>query len=403
MAKPRTNYDAVQYWADSILTNERAPELIVNSIIVRNDTVYSFGTHYPMGKIFRWLDTGKVRRVVITSDFYPSRGFASTPTDQGNVESCAREAVRELRNVELEFAPLSGYQFKSGIPCLPKASDPALERPYIEVPRYFFAADPGPEPVKTNEGCIAGQVEEYSYQTDAHIFDPSDARPSDFLYIHRIGANYSSLKARRAANGVIVWVDETFNHWHRADLHREHPNAHVEVCKHCSSFADHHRTWSARYHGGYAAGERVKGFKLYTRMMETYGSEAGWREAYREEWRRVRNGRKYIEGWIERNFIPLSAVSTDADGIPILDSDGHAMRKDSEAYFRKLRERQRVQRRLQREAEDSARLRLRARRVLERRQRRRAETFFGRADRVANELRAMRLELAANTTDGRES
>lgn len=412
MAKPRTNYDAAQYWADSILTNEPAPALDVNSVQISRDAIYSFGHHYPMGKIFRNED-GSVRRVVLTSDYYPSRGFASTPTDQGNVHACAAEAVSKLRNVELEFAPLSDYKFKSGIPCKPKASDPPLERPYIEVPRVFHASDPGPEPVKTGEGCVAGTFEEYSYQSDRHVFldlaiDLPKAWEWTFARHYTIGADEQprvSIYKRTMHNGFIYhgvnqhsgpWGAPLDEQW--ADFQSTHPGAdvHYVQCEHCAAFDKLHARWHGLYHGAGYGNRRQQGWRLYCEMLETYGSVEDWREAYREEWRRVRNGRKYIEGWIERNFIPLTAVSHDSDGIPILDENGHAMRKDSEAYFKKQRRAERARRRLEREAEDNARLRRRARRVIERRERRRAETFIGRADRVANELRTLRLELESS-------
>jgi hypothetical protein len=426
MPKPRTNAETAQYWADSILASEPAPDLTVNSVIVSRDTVYSFGSHYPMGKIFRNED-GSVRRVVVTSDHYPHRGWAKTPEDQSAVESGAREACAKAK-VRLEFAPLSDYKLRpNGVRCKPKDSDPELAHPYITVPRPFVAANPGPEPVKSNEGCIAGKVEEYSYQVEASIFVDEtlgaqpDAhlvdrqlRPTDYVTWHRIGANYKSLRARRAANGFIYWgTNRSGSHWGQpqdeqwTEFESTHKGAdiHFKQCPHCEAFNDLHRGWSTRYHGGYRRDE--PGYALYAKCMDEYGSMEAWREAYREDWRRVVAGRKYIKAWTARNFIPLSAVSRDSDGIPILDENGHAMRKDSERYFKRQRELERAERRRQREREEQERIRRHARRLYERRQariqRRHEQSFIGTAERVANELRSIRLELAGNTTDERES
>lgn len=421
MAKPRTNYDAVQYWADSILEREPRASLDVNSIVIARDTVYSFGYHYPMGRIIR-DEKGRARRVVLNSDYYPSRGFASTPTDQGNTESAARNAVAKLRHkCRLEFKPLSGYKLTNGVACRPKPGDPEMTWPWMEVPRVFHASDPGPEPVKDPEGCIAGTYEEYGYQAEDMILLSDDARPWEWTVWHRYSSGERTTKypyVRRMHNGFIYWgLNHSRGPWGvREDedwtrFQSEHPGADIDFkqCPHCLAFERVLGDWGSKYHGGWARRWR-HGWKLYSEMIDTYGSVEGWRDAYRADWRRVVSTRKAIKAWIERNHMPLSAVDTDEHRIPILDADGYPLRKNSERYFREVRERDRQTRRHQREAEEQARIRRHAHRLYERRQsrvqRRRELSFEGTADRVARELRDLRMSLSGaldNPTTERES
>lgn len=412
LLKPRTNHDAAEWWAAHILLREQADlSRYVNSIEITRDAIYSFGHHYPMGRIVRDAE-GNVRRVVVTSASYPSRGFANTPGDQWAVIAAARDALTKLnrerpesKRVELEFLPLSshGLPHDGRIQVLPRPEDPEVPEVYISVIPTFHASDPGPEPIWTDEGCIAGRREEYSFECDdymtsnlhlqaddqAYTVDGySTPKPGDFLYRQSHGSIY----ALRARNGVIVWGRDRWGSSSERTSYKQ--------CPHCESFDAVHDRWRVQARGQWGMG-RFKGYEVYSEMIEAYGSVQGWAEARRANISWVRKQRKLRSEWIERNFIPLHAVSYDADGLPKLVDGRYAMRKDEEAYLKAQRERERRDRRAARQMAEREQMRQRIQKLMDRRARRKAETFFGRADRVANELAALRRELA--TTNELES
>lgn len=392
--KPLTNDAACEWWAMSICHDEPREHREVNSIEVAGDVIYSFGRHYPMGRIVR-NERGRVRRVVVTSSFYPSRGFGSTPTDQWSVKVYAEKYAAQV-GIEVEYLPLSGHGLGLGIPCLPKSSDP--EPPagaYTSIPPVFHASDPGPEPVRGTEGCIAGTFEEYSYQESGGVYDWNTPRLTAHIVNLHDGTKTDAegvvthlyrLRQYTWANGIIYHGAHRYEHrWERADDWTEFREQHrgvsmtYKACPHCERFEEIHELWSRRYHGEQRGRWGGRGWKLYSKMVDTYGSVEGWREARLEDFRQVRASRKARSDWEDRNFIQFEAVSRDRDGLPNI-VDGHALRKDSEAYFAKQRKREREQRRReaeleraerrrQREQEQRDRIRLRAQRALQRRQR----------------------------------
>jgi hypothetical protein len=380
MAKLRSNYDGARYWAESILEDAPRAYESVNSIIVRSDTVYSFGSHYPMGKIFRRED-GSVRRVVVTSSYFPVRGWANTPGDQDNVHSLAAEFCAKAK-IELESKPLSEH----GVPplrCIPKAGDP--EPPahsYTDIVPFFTAQNPGPEPVRTTEGCVAGTWEEYSYSEREFVFLDhtltSRVLPGDHP-IGLTGHDRRTLKVRRWYNGFIFRGAHQYGErgWPRERLdgleewRAEHPNVklHYVQCKHCADFDMRHANWRRLYNGDGWGRFGGRGWKLYREMMDTFGSEEAWREARLADYRRVRATRAERKAWEERNFIPYHQVDTDADGIIVLDPNGYVLRKNSERIFAAQRRREREAARLQRHREEQERVRRQAQRALARRER----------------------------------
>jgi hypothetical protein len=93
LRKPRSNADAASYWAEHLLLDTPCDYRNVNSICLSAGEIQSFGSHYPLAKCFR-RDDGTVRRVVLTTSYYPSKGFASTPSDQWNVKAAVRGGRR---------------------------------------------------------------------------------------------------------------------------------------------------------------------------------------------------------------------------------------------------------------------------------------------------------------------
>jgi hypothetical protein len=402
MAKPRTNAQAAEFWADHILSREPAPYTEVNSIIIEGDAIYSFGRHYPMGRIIRRED-GTVRRVVVTSSFYPSRGFADTPGDQSNVLMYARDACERAR-IKLERKPLSHYG-NERIPALPRPDDPEPEQyPRTEVPPLFTPwGDPGPEPVKDSVGCVAGVREEYEYQEERYLSPlfPEGVFPQDFTVWHRYplrdGDEGKSLYARRSHTGVIVWGEERSDWEHFNRLRTPIPtNVDYKQCPHCAAFDVVHDQWYVRMHGPRWGRGRDKGWALYSAMVHNYGSEEGWREARRQDVRRVREAKKVRAEWEERNLIPYDFIGRDADRIIILNDDGYARRIDGEAWRKRLRQQERARRQAERQQRETERMQRQIARLRERRERRKAKTFTGRAELVATNLARIADELSSD-------
>lgn len=427
--KPRTNDDAAWYWAQSMLADEPPSSIDVNSVGVgtrripygRAETgeqlwvshtrITSFGW-YPMGVIVRDPD-GRVVRVVTNRDQYPSKGYASTPTDQGSVDRWARDAVSELnrhrpksRRIKVEDIPLTGTHLyyhdgpNDHVPSIPREDDPKPPDYRREIPRVFRAPNPGPEPVDDGVGCIAGRVEWYEYedidwisgekelaaQDQAYVLasEPGGYRmpqPGDFI-IEYSSEYSSSLKAHRAGVDTITWVT---NDPHTA-RHDQGLTGTVKRCPHCERFDARHRDWKARMHGGYDSHwNKHKGYALRCELLGRYGDEEGWREEWRRQGKREYAARKARSEWVKRNFIPFESVGLDEWGIPRL-RDGYALRKDSDLYFACERAKARRERQRQRQAEAAARERERIEKFKERVRRARQDPFIVSAQNVANTL-----------------
>jgi hypothetical protein len=419
MAKPRTNDAACAYWAEGITSREPQPSLEVNSIIVRGDVVFSFGSHFPMGVILRRED-GRVRRVLVNADRWNrSGGFADTNGDLGNVLSYARMACTEA-GVPLHQVHLTEY---SGQPRVrPRDGDPEPPVPHLEVPTYFYASDPGPEPVDDGVGCLLGRTEAYEYQSDNYITSNLDLYADDQIYAGVVtdpllGSPRSlvagtwlyresggSIYSKRMHLGRIVWgarSQEWEAKW-RDKLELESGDTYKQ-CPHCAAFAKVHEAWYVRMHGRRYGRGHGRGYKLYAAMIEEHGDEQGWREARREDWRRVRDGRKALAEWSFRNHIPLAAVPlTRVSGHLIrtgYDFDGYPYRKDEAAYFREHRKAERAKRRREREREERVRLDRQVERFARGIRARRRQNFIEVAADVTNELVRIREAIDARTTD----
>jgi hypothetical protein len=94
------------------------------------------------------------------------------------------------------------------------------------------------------------------------------------------------------------------------------------------------------------------------------------------------------EAWRARNFIPFSALPTKR-GVPRLDADGFPLRKDSEAYFQRERERARRERQARRDHERRERERRQVERFIKSYRRRRRPTFEQIAGDVAQTIQTI--------------
>jgi uncharacterized C2H2 Zn-finger protein len=350
---PRTNAEAAEYWADGILAREEMPSLSVNSVLLRGDTIYSFGTHFPMAKMVR-DSRGRVRRVVLNSDNYPARGWANTGWDQSNVKRAVEDRVERARHkVIIDRLPLSEYGIR------PLRMRPALDDiepdpyPQAEVPVYFEAWNPGPEPVDDGEGCVAGTREPHTF-SDTMFVSEDELREDD----ERLGGDFDSpslgtrIYVRRTTEGFVEYSREHPNHWDQERAKKQEPRVELRQCPHCVAFFSRHRAWNIQMNGGHdwvnGRYRRIPGFKRHQELRAKFGGEQGWRTARREDFRRVRRLRKLREEWEARNYCTLSEAPTDRHGIVKLDADGFVPRRPVE----RVRERRAIERRkLQRKRE----------------------------------------------------
>jgi hypothetical protein len=405
LRKPRSNADAASYWAEHLLLDTPCDYRNVNSICLSAGEIQSFGSHYPLAKCFR-RDDGTVRRVVLTTSYYPSKGFASTPSDQWNVKAAVQEAVargqRAGLKIQLDYAPLSHYGAER-IPVRPRADDPEPPEWYrTEVPALFTPSwrRPGPEPVKPEEGCIAHTREEYSYQSESYVLLDSDLRPNDFTVWHRYrDGEQKSLYVRRWHNGVLAWGDkaQSYDYFGYDDPQRSKVD--YIQCPHCAAFDKEYEEWRHLSHGPPWGRGRGKGWVEYDEQIALYGSLDGWREARRQDVKRVRDGRKARKEWEERNRVPYDRVGRDCDRIPIVDEKGYARRLDHDAYLKHQNARKRDEQRLHREALEAQKIERGAARLRARRERIRAQRFEVRAAKTAAELARIADELASPTTE----
>jgi hypothetical protein len=344
--QPRTNEEAAEYWADGILARESMGYLTVNSVILRDDTIYSFGTHYPMAKIIR-DSQGRARRVVLNSDRYPSRGFANTPWDQSNVKRAVEDRAGRVRHkIVVEQLPLSDYNVWPPLRLRPVENDIEPDPyPQTEVPVYFEAWNPGPEPVDDGEGCIADTREPHTF-SDTMFVSEDDVREDD----ERLGGDFESaigkrIYVRRKTEGFVEYRREHPNHWDLQRAREEDPRIELKQCPHCLAFAQRHRKWDIQMNGGYdwvnGRHRHIQGFAKHQELRRKFGGEQGWRAARLEDYRRVRRLKKLRAEWEARNYCTLSEAPTDRHGIVKLDADGFVPRRPVE----RARERRAIARR----------------------------------------------------------
>jgi hypothetical protein len=442
MAKPRTNADAAEYWARSILSEDPPDPIDVNSVGVKVErlplplgangepvygsrTVVTSFSWYPMGVILR-DEHGVVRRVVVNADRYPSRGFASTPTDQWNVTSSAKTYVDQLNaerggreRVAVEELPLSDSHLpgpSNRLQVRPTPSDPEPCTDFaIRVPPFFNATNPGPEPVKDPHGCVAGTIEEYEYVQTEHLHSDPQYALDDQAYTVRMDGDYGisyrmrpadvthvtergTMVVERSYTGSLVYGSAAYARDSTEVVpfrsRPTDPYAGLKSgitymqCHHCAAFDVVHKRWSDRMYGPPWGRGRGKGWQRYCEMIAEHGSEDGWRDARREALRERRRRLAEHGEWVERNFIPLSAVSKDRWRLPLL-PDGYAMRKDAAAHFKSEREAARRKRALQRDMERRARERAAVERFAARMRARRRPSFESLAAEAAANLASL--------------
>jgi hypothetical protein len=220
----------------------------------------------------------------------------------------------------------------------PNPKDPRPERVNREVPKPYTADDPGEEPVKSTEGCIAGQMRTIFHDDEiVHIFR-KDKRVDDVIVKDSEGdSDYAFIDVKRS------WVSHEYSGeahphggwdegWSKLD---DNTNPHSKrftnndgeqvvyvQCPHCAEFDAIHGVWQKRMYGdrwGNGNFDQQTGYETYAKMMERFGTQEAWQEAYITDFRARRAYLKADREWDQRNRVPFY------DGITV-DSEGYAPR-----------------------------------------------------------------------------
>lgn len=228
----------------------------------------------------------------------------------------------------------------------PNPDDPAPTVTPRRIPPVFQMPDPGPEPVKSSEGCVAGQTHTWVERelTPIYVWHASDRikpgdRPSLYdsewekvnnapnraasvvAYLDAFFSKYGfSMHVDREFSVVITYVEEG-DHW---ALNNSDVIGQAMQCQHCKEFDERHRQWDRIMRGYHNRKVGIDcGYALRAEMLEEFGTETAWKEAALEDHRRLKAEREAWREWAERNTVKMY------DGL-IIDSYGYADRKAAE-------------------------------------------------------------------------
>lgn len=101
----RSNEDIVQYFGDSLLEREARGHLAINSMIVQNDRILSYGSHFCVAEIFR-RKSGVPYMVMLNGDSWAPSRWISTSDHQAAVKRIV-ELYREQVGYDVFTVPFS--------------------------------------------------------------------------------------------------------------------------------------------------------------------------------------------------------------------------------------------------------------------------------------------------------
>jgi hypothetical protein len=229
--------------------------------------------------------------------------------------------------------------------------DPMPERFDRSIPKPYHANDPGPEPVKSKDGCRNGQLEFHEKLTSHYDFqakigdmpyrkfygdEPFDgllsastdskAGNKNVLRYGTMGVYYGEVQDRGWGGSDAGWLEFTgqTERWtstqNRVSI--DGIDWQYRQCPHCKEFDRIHEAWKTRMEGsrwGYGGLDKQTGYRTYREMMDLFGSQEEWRQAYLDDYRARRTYLKEQREWEQRNRVPFF------DGITV-DEDGYAPR-----------------------------------------------------------------------------
>src|SRR3954467_6088190 len=216
--------------------------------------------------------------------------------------------------------------------------DPRPDRVERAVPKPYEATDPGPEPIKSTEGCLAGQMVATEHVDELVDVYRRDMRDGDEV-VEKVsdGHNddYDRLKVKRTWTDHIYYSEGHEHGWDEGWANLP-DNRHVHTssflnddnervkkvqCPHCAEFDAIHEVWRQAMHGDrwHRRFDGANGYATYAAMMKRFGSTEAWQAAYIEDFRARRAYLKAEREWELRNRVLCYG------GI-VVDSEGYAPR-----------------------------------------------------------------------------
>lgn len=227
----------------------------------------------------------------------------------------------------------------------PDPSDPEPEYFSRTIPKPYAIDDPGPEPVKDSEGCIAGELIEQEWADYDTIHTDSDYyRPTPQQYVskrvmygdklyrvkHTAGVERVFYGEKSAAGHDVNWLEFVGHVTWSTHVTVDGKGYDYVQCPHCKAFDVIHAKWNAQYNGSYWPRNHAnQGYRQMVEFLERFGSVEAWHEAYLADFRERKAYLKAQREWNDRNRTPFF------DGI-VVDIDGYAERDRIEKVAKKL-------------------------------------------------------------------
>lgn len=214
----------------------------------------------------------------------------------------------------------------------PDPNDPEPARGERTVLKPFHALDPGPEPQKPAEGCLAGTETRTTERKKVMIRRGEEEREGDEHVAADdggIGDGRTYYYVMRDVTTVTRFTDQRHNYDHT-------PGSTYEQCPHCKLFDAQHDAWQEAMTGGGWGRNRTHGYRAMVAALERYGSREAWQEAYIADFRAAREQRKLHREWVDRNRVLFE------DGMEIT-AEGYARRPDPKAIARTERKLKRIE------------------------------------------------------------
>ena len=209
------------------------------------------------------------------------------------------------------YAPVRGTLFSEQgdwyVRMEPDEDDPRPTRVDRSIPKPFTTVDPGPEPVKNDEGCVSGQIVTTEHVNELVEVWRTDMKDDDeFIKVLRESGtgngDYDKVQVRRSWNthvyvgeGAQSYQDEGWREQAGAAysssfvINGDETVTYVQ-CSHCKDFDTVHENWRYRMHGDRWSRrfDEPGGYSVYADMIERFGDEDAWRDAYIQDFRERR-------------------------------------------------------------------------------------------------------------------
>jgi hypothetical protein len=220
----------------------------------------------------------------------------------------------------------------------PVDRDPKPSRVERTIPKPYEAVNPGAEPIKSSEGCVAGQMVTTNHVNEIVELYRRDVK--DHEVIEEVVSDgftddgrYDRVKVKRTWDSHVYiaenagwdqgWADLFDNHSPHSNSFTNDDGEPVErvQCSHCAEFDATHERWRYAMEGERWGRrfDRFQGYRVYSEMMARFGTREAWHAAYLTDLRARRAYLKAEREWEERNRVAFY------DGITV-DSDGYAPR-----------------------------------------------------------------------------